>query len=235
VDRDNLAEIVGVLLCAERNRAKLSQAQLAERAGVSQQRLSRIERGTVSISLATVQRIFAKLDKQLRLEAVPLRADMDVDIDRGLALSDQDRAVEIGLHRVLLRTLGSLPFAVTGRLAALAQGAPTVGPPSIDIVIARRHLDELAAVMEKASCRRWSARWGDWGFDVPDPRVAGEPRWLIGTSDTRLLFVDELPQSIEVTVGEYRLRVVPIAQIESEDPWLHRLMSRWRDRSRSIT
>ena len=234
MDGDNLAEVVGVLLCAERNRAKLSQAQLAERIGVSQQRLSRIERGTVSISLATVQRIFTRLNKQLRVEVVPLRADMDIDIDRGLALSEEDRAVDLGLHRSLLRTLGDIPFAVTGRLAAFAQGVPTVGPPSIDIVVARRNLADLAAAMEKSSCRRWSAKWHSWGFDRPDPREPGESRWLIGLSDTRLQFVDELPRTIEVSVGEYRLRVVPIAEIEREDPWLHRLMSRWRERSGSI-
>jgi transcriptional regulator with XRE-family HTH domain len=234
VDGDNLAEIVGVVLCAERNRANLSQAQFAERVGVSQQRLSRIERGTVSVSLVTVQGIFAKLGKQLRVEVVPLRADMDVDIDRGLALTNEDRAVEFGRHRILLRTLGDIPFAVTGLLAAFAQGAPTVGPPSIDIVIARSNLDELAAAMEKSSCRRWSAKWDDWGFGASDPREPGVPRWLIGRSDTRLQFVDELPQTIEVSVGEHRLRVVPIAEIEREDPWLHRLMSRWRDRSGPI-
>ena len=49
----------------------------------------------------------------------------------------------------------------------------------------------------------------------------------------RLQIVDQLPPTMELRVGEFVLRVVPIAQIEREDPWLHRLMTRWRQRPES--
>ena len=37
--------------------------------------------------------------------------------------------------------------------------------------------------------------------------------------------------TMELRVGEFVLRVVPIAEIERQDPWLHRLMTRWRQRA----
>ncbi len=230
---ENLVETIGILLCAQRNRANLSQARLAERAGVSQQKLSKIERGAVNVSLATVQQIFASLGQQLRVEAVPLRSDMDIDIDRGISVTAEVRAQEVDQHRTLLRTLGDIPFVITGRLAAFVQGAPMVGPAWIDIVIARGNLDELAVVMDsgRLHCRRWNARANDWGSDISDPRVPGIQRWIIGRSDTRIRFVDELPDTIDVQVGDRVLCVVPIAEIERDDPWLCRLMTRWRERS----
>jgi hypothetical protein len=57
------------------------------------------------------------------------------------------------------------------------------------------------------------------------------PRWYIGLSDMRLHVVENLPPTIQVRLGEHVLRVVPIAEIERVDPWLHRLMTRWRQRS----
>jgi transcriptional regulator with XRE-family HTH domain len=232
VPEDNLVETIGILLCAERGRATLSQAALAERAGVSQQRLSNIERGAVNASLATVQRIFASLGRQLRVEAVPLRSDMDIDIDRGLCVTAEIRAQEVDRHRLLFHALCDIPFVVTGRLAAFVQGAPMVGPAWIDIVITRRHLDELAVAMSRGRllCRRWNPRANDWATVAPDPREPGSQRWHIGLSDTRFQLVDELPETIEVRVGERVLQVVPIAEIERDDPWLCRLMTRWRER-----
>jgi transcriptional regulator with XRE-family HTH domain len=232
VQGENLAEAVGSILVAERSRAQLSQAQLAERAGVSQQWLSRLERGAVNSSFATVQRILAVLGKQLRVEAVPLRAEVDIDIDRGLALREEERAVDIGLHRILLDRLSGINFAIAGRLAAFAQGAPMSSPSWIDIVVASKDLDALADVMAKSFCMRWNPKWEDWGHGSTDPREPGVPRWQFGLSDMRLHIVDELPPTIEVRVGEHVLRVVPVADIERDDPWLHRLMTRWRNRAK---
>jgi transcriptional regulator with XRE-family HTH domain len=73
-------------MSAERHCAELTQTQLAELVGISQQWVSRIERGTVNANFATVQRIFEVLGRELRVEAVQLGADMDVEIDRGLAI-----------------------------------------------------------------------------------------------------------------------------------------------------
>jgi len=227
---ENLAETVGFILGVERARARLSQARLAERLGVSQQWLSRVERGEANASFATVQRIFAELGKQLRVEAVPVGTDMDHDINRGLVRTEEDRCGDVGIYGTLLHRLTGVPHAVTGRLAAFAQGAPIPSPLWIDIVVAAKDLDSLAAITEQTFCMRWSQRWEDWGYGSTDPREPGAPRWKIYLCDMRLQIVDELPQTIEVRVGEQPLRVVPIADIERDDPWLHRLMNRWRQR-----
>lgn len=231
VQRENLAEAVGYVIGTERNRAHLTQAQLAERLGVSQQWLSRLERGRVNASLAIVQGLFAKLGKQLRVEAVPLGADMDVEIDRGLAVTEEERIQDIDLHRILFSRLSGITYVVTGPLAAFAQAAPLVSPLWIDIVVCEKDLDGLAAVIAKSAGRRWNAQWEDWGYGSTDPREPGAPRWYVGLSDMRLHVVDDLPPTIQVRVGEHDLRVVPIAEIERLDPWLHRLMTRWRQRS----
>ena len=73
--------------------------------------------------------------------------------------------------------------------------------------------------------------WEDWGYGSTDPREPGVLRWHLGLSDMRLQVVDELPPTIQVCVGEHVLRVVPMAEIERVDPWVHRLMTRWRKRS----
>ena len=227
---ENLAEAIGYLVAVERGRAGLSQARLAERLGRSQQWLSRVERGTANMSLRTVQRIFAELGRQLRVETERVGADLDVEIDRGLRLTEDDRRIEVELHRLLLSKLDGIPFAVAGRMAAFIQGAPLSSVSHMDIVVAEADLPALAALMERTFCQRWKAQWEDWGFDPVDPREPGPMRWWIGNSDMRLQVVPQAPATIVVHIAGFTLRVVPLAEVERDDPWLRRLMNRWRER-----
>lgn len=226
---DDLPRALGAIVCAERNRAGLSQAVLAERLRVSQQWLSRIELGIANPSVATVARILAAVGRQLRVDAVPLRSDMDTYIAAGAAMTDEARAIEFGRHYLLLRNLASVPFAITGRMAAMVQRAPVPPPTWVDIIVARHDLDVLAAVLLRYGCRRWNERWRSWGYADGDPRRPGVNRWLIGLSDTRMEFVDELPPTLEVSVGEWQPRVVPLGDVAADDPWLMRLFIRWRE------
>jgi transcriptional regulator with XRE-family HTH domain len=54
-----------------RERHGLDQRALARRAGTSQGQISKIERGVVSPSVSTVERLLAVLGERLHLEAVP--------------------------------------------------------------------------------------------------------------------------------------------------------------------
>lgn len=54
-----------------RNSQNITQKELAERTGITQADISRIENGTRNPSLAMVKRIAAGLGMQLRLEFVP--------------------------------------------------------------------------------------------------------------------------------------------------------------------
>lgn len=60
-----------------RKRHGLSQKRLALRAGTDQAAISRIERGQVSPTVETVERLLTAMGEQLRLESEPLERDYD--------------------------------------------------------------------------------------------------------------------------------------------------------------
>lgn len=60
-----------------RQRHGLSQAALAFRAGTDQAAVSRIERGEVSPTVETVERLLAAMGEQLEVAAKPLPRDYD--------------------------------------------------------------------------------------------------------------------------------------------------------------
>lgn len=60
-----------------RQRHGLSQAALAFRAGTDQAAVSRIERGEVSPTVETVERLLAAMGEQLALEAKPMPREYD--------------------------------------------------------------------------------------------------------------------------------------------------------------
>lgn len=65
------------LICRTRKRHGLSQKRLALRAGTDQAAISRIERGQVSPTVETVERLLTAMGEQLRLESGPLERDYD--------------------------------------------------------------------------------------------------------------------------------------------------------------
>lgn len=69
----------GALIRSTRERHGLTQAQLALRAGTSQNAVSRVERDEISPAVDTVQRLLAAMGERLELSA--LRIDGDVDPD----------------------------------------------------------------------------------------------------------------------------------------------------------
>src|SRR5690349_1400064 len=92
---------IGLLVQNERARRQLSQARLAKLVGTSQQWLSRLERGSAAPTTVAVERVFAALGLQPRIEVDPLGAELDPEIDENLAISDEDRLalVETYGHR----------------------------------------------------------------------------------------------------------------------------------------
>ena len=65
------------LIATSRKRHGISQRSLALRAGTDQAAVSRIERGEVSPSLETVERLLAAMGEQLRLEPEALERHHD--------------------------------------------------------------------------------------------------------------------------------------------------------------
>jgi uncharacterized protein len=68
---------IGEVVKQARERHAISQRVLALRAGTDQAAISRIERGEVSPSMETVERLLAALGERLTLEPVPLERDYD--------------------------------------------------------------------------------------------------------------------------------------------------------------
>ncbi|MDG4824162.1 helix-turn-helix transcriptional regulator [Asanoa sp. WMMD1127] len=116
-----LATAIGPLLRTERERAALTQAQLARRAGTTQQHLSRVEQGHLSPTTALLDRLFDALDLQLTVQV----EQRDADLDAGIAAAEQDESqveAELQLNRPLLRTLPpTLPYAFDGQLGRVSR------------------------------------------------------------------------------------------------------------------
>lgn len=95
------------LILHARERAELSQADLAARAGTSQSAIARLESGTANPSMETLTRILEAAGFSLRLSLDPLVPDDPVsaayrrDIDRTLLRENLRRSVDErleGLH-----------------------------------------------------------------------------------------------------------------------------------------
>jgi transcriptional regulator with XRE-family HTH domain len=69
----------GALLRARREAHGLSQARLALRAGTTQAAVSRVERGELSPSIATLERLLWAMGEELDLSAQPAPPDWDED------------------------------------------------------------------------------------------------------------------------------------------------------------
>jgi transcriptional regulator with XRE-family HTH domain len=61
----------GGLLSDARRRHGLDQRSLARRAGTTQAQVSRIERGAISPSVATLERLMAAMGERLELDTIP--------------------------------------------------------------------------------------------------------------------------------------------------------------------
>jgi len=99
----------GELLRATRKRHGLTQSQLAARARTSQAAISRIERGLVSPSVATLAQLLDLMGEELTLEARPI----DYGIDKTLIRENLKRTPEeridfmVSFSNFVLRNLGA--------------------------------------------------------------------------------------------------------------------------------
>lgn len=91
----------------------MSQAQLAFRAGTRQSAISRLEKGEVSPSVETLERLFLVMGEELELRARPARRDYDPLHRKAMAaLSPEER-----LGRAVSWNRMAGEFAAAGRKA----------------------------------------------------------------------------------------------------------------------
>lgn len=105
---------LGELIKSRRQRHGLSQHSLALRAATDQAAVSRIERGEVSPSVETAERLLAAMGERLRLESEPIeRAHDPLHLRAALQRSPEERLrLAISWNRLAGR------LAVAGRRAS---------------------------------------------------------------------------------------------------------------------
>ena len=146
------------------------------------------------MSLRSVARLLAAMDRQLHVEAMPLGADLDAEIDRNLALDEEDRIWTVRQFESILKRLQPVPYTLSGNLAAFLQGVPAP-VRRVDAIIAEPGLDALAEMIANSFCVRWNPRWEDWDGVPTDPRGPGQvgpirrARWGVTCQVARQLVV----------------------------------------------
>ena len=95
----------GTFIREVRQRHGLSQAALARRARTTQKQVSRIERGEISPSVATVARLLAAMGKRLELRVVPGARDNRSDAELHADFRELSATERIAQTSALSRTL----------------------------------------------------------------------------------------------------------------------------------
>lgn len=95
----------GTLIREARQRHGLSQATLARRARTTQKQVSRIERGEISPSAATVARLLEAMGMRLELRAVPGPRDNRSDAELRADFRELTATERIAQTSALSRTL----------------------------------------------------------------------------------------------------------------------------------
>lgn len=84
--------------------------------------------------------------------------------------------------------------------------------PTIDLILPLD--DEVLDRFTRWSSRRgrrWSDRWRQFGFGLPDPREGSDPlRYESDCGLVQVRLVERLPASIAVDVGGQTVRVLPL-------------------------
>jgi transcriptional regulator with XRE-family HTH domain len=216
VPESRLVSLVGSLLLRQRELNGLTQQQLADRTGISQAAIARIERGRRTPSLSTIEAILAALDVQLAIATEPLDAHLDAAIaelsGRGIA----DRIADAGVERAVDK-LPDIPYVITGPTAALLQGAP-VPAGALHLALRWRDAEVFTDWLSRMYGRRWHAAWQEFGYLALDPREFGDHRWQTLVGEIVADMCDELPEWIEVRHGERHFRVLPLTQVQMSDP-----------------
>ncbi|WP_238019854.1 helix-turn-helix transcriptional regulator [Dactylosporangium sp. AC04546] len=223
---ESLAARIGELVQAARARHNLTQAELAARAAVSQGAISKLERGSSVLTTALIERVFAALDLQLRVETEPAGTDLDAEIEQLRNRSEEDIAAELDALGWLFgpRHLGGLPYVLSGRLAALIQGAP-LNAMHVDLAVRRDDLDAFAKRFAKNEYPRWVERLAEFA-GLGDPREPGPMRWEVGADEIRLEVHDTPVRALSVKVGARTYRVRPLADVAAEHPDVARVLRR---------
>ena len=119
-----MAMSAGRLLRVSRQRHGLTQKQLAIRARTSRAAISRIERGLVSPTVETLQKLLAMMNEKLELSTQPTRVSMNRAVMRdNLSLTPHERIEQAAFLSNVLRGRQGLEMVEDVRLTLHAETA----------------------------------------------------------------------------------------------------------------
>lgn len=225
---NRLVRLVGTALRRQRELHRLTQQELADRAGTSQATVARIERGDRVPSLPMLETLFAALDVQLAVTVEPLDAHLDARMADLGSRSIVERIAGTDIDRVM-DALSDIPYVFDGSTAALLHGAP-VPVDAVHLTLRWQEVDAFTTWLTRTYAHRWNAKWQQFGYLALDPREPGEPRWETVAGEIRATMCEELPRAVEVRHGQRVYPAVPLADVEVADPVTADLLQRYRDR-----
>ncbi|GIF52385.1 helix-turn-helix protein [Asanoa ferruginea] len=226
-----LAAAIAPMLRAEREKAALTQTQLARRAATTQQHVSLLEAGRLAPTTAVLDRLFDALDLQLSVTVEPRDADLDAGIDSAAV---DDLACDLRIaHRMTKRFETEVPFVIDGQLAAAALGVP-IKVRRTDLAFAESDGEQVAHwLRELPNVRRWCDTWHDFAPIDRDPRKPGPPHYWTPWGELYVRLLPTLPPPIHVVVEDERYPIRPLADVEADYPQIARIIRRARERAAS--
>ncbi len=227
---------LGRLVARARHRARLSQTELAERAGIHRTMLNRYERGVVAPSFEMLGRLLGAAGFQVRMELEPLDDALDNALRRQARVSVAELVRGLGLPHA--SWLDTVDYRLVGNTAALLLGAPIVVDVA-EIAVA----DTVETTQALGQCMR-ERRF--WAFDAQTGIPAGlEPAllreqiaefgrdgWLsvgvgVRVARMRLAPADEVARRVEVTADGHQFWVAPVHELATlSDPLAKRYLQR---------
>lgn len=219
-----LATEIGSLLRLYRGQARLTQRQLAAKAGISHSKVARLERGDQRATLELVERLFDSLGWRLDISVKTPYADIDARIAELRLRPIAERVRDARIHQLTQAlTTAGIAYVVTGAAAALTQGVP-LPVEIVDLALRADDKEAVAAWLNLAFAQRWHPQWLEYGYLANDPRRPGPMRWQTRHGTLRAEWADELPESIVVDGCEVR----PLIDVEISDPEMSRVLARYR-------
>lgn len=229
VEPDRTAAEIGSLLRSEREKAALTQVELAHRTGVSQATVSAVERGARHPSLSVLDQLLAALGRRLVVgtESIDLSdAELDAAIEALLGVPPADRLRARHFDGVaLLRQLAPAAPVLEGAAAAVLHGVP-VPCAFLEVAVGRDRLADLAEVIRAGPADRWDDVWLQWNMAAPDPRVPGSQRWWLPAGEFRVRTVDERPGTVTILADGLPVPVRLLHEVAATDRRVRRALAR---------
>jgi transcriptional regulator with XRE-family HTH domain len=148
----------GALIRLTREHHRLTQAQLALRAGTSQNAISRIERDEISSSVDTIQRLLNAMGERLELSVRRIDGDFDqAHLADSMAQTMSERLETARSDPLeVFRALNShgVDYLIVGGVAVQAYGHVRT-TQDVDVIVApdARNLERLAAALRQLQAR----------------------------------------------------------------------------------